>query len=56
MALISVEITAKDEKDSMATACATLCYPDAASSRNIDETLRSLVWKCLTTKSTKNTK
>ena len=39
---VSVEITAKVAKvakDSMATACATLCYPDATGYRNIGETL-----------------
>ena len=39
---VSVEETAKDAKDSMATACATLCYPDAVRSRNTGETLRPL--------------
>ena len=39
---VSVQITAKDAKDSMATSCATLCYPDAIGSRNIGETLRSV--------------
>ena len=39
---MSVEITAKDAKDakdSIVTACATLCPPDAASFRDTGETL-----------------
>jgi len=42
---ISVEITAKDAKDAkdlIATACATLCDPDAVGARNTDETLHPL--------------
>jgi len=34
-----VEITAKDAKDSMATTCATLFYPEAIGARNIGETV-----------------